>query len=167
MNTTSFDSEIYTHKRALLNFAMSFTKDINDADDLLQETYLKAIRYNHLYQEGSNLKAWLYTIMKNTYINNYRSLKMRRHVVENTEDLTSYHLVKSASANKAEAEFVFEDVNTALRYLAEEYRIPFLKYFEGYKYCEIAEELQIPIGTVKTRIFVARRMLRSKLKMYN
>jgi RNA polymerase sigma factor (sigma-70 family) len=167
MTTLNFDPAIHTHKPELLNFAMSFTKDINDADDLVQDTYVKAIRYYHLYQEGTNLKGWLYTIMKNTYINNYRSKKMRSRVVETTEDLISYHLVKSASSNRAEAEFMGGDINKALNNLSDEYRIPFLKYFEGYKYYEIAEELQIPIGTVKTRIFVARKRLRSKLKMYN
>lgn len=156
-----------SHKPALQNFAFSFTKNNDDADDLVQDTFLKAIRYSNLYTEGTNLRAWLYTIMRNTYINNYRMTSRRNKIIDTTEELQSYQLIKSSATNRAEGSFVGEDINKALNNLSDAYLIPFIKYFEGFKYHEIAEELNIPIGTVKTRIFMARRMLRGKLKMYN
>lgn len=167
MKNMAFSLQMNEHKPALENFAFSFTKNINDADDLVQDTYLKAIRYANLYTEGTNLRAWLYTIMRNTFINDYRSTIRHRKVVETHEDLLSLHLVKSASSNKAESSLIAEDINKALKNLPAVYRTPFIKYFEGFKYHEIADELNIPIGTVKTRIFNARKLLKSTLKMYN
>jgi len=167
MKNMAFSLQMNEHKSALENFAFSFTKNINDADDLVQDTYLKAIRYANLYTEGTNLRAWLYTIMRNTFINDYRSTIRHRKVVETHEDLLSLHLVKSASSNKAESSLIAEDINKALKNLPAVYRTPFIKYFEGFKYHEIADELNIPIGTVKTRIFNARKLLKSTLKMYN
>lgn len=167
MKNMAFSLQMNEHKPALENFAFSFTKNINDADDLVQDTYLKAIRYANLYTEGTNLRAWLYTIMRNTFINDYRSTIRHRKVVETHEDLLSLHLVKSSSSNKAESSLIAEDINKALKKLPAVYRTPFIKYFEGFKYHEIADELNIPIGTVKTRIFNARKLLKSTLKMYN
>lgn len=149
------------------NICYEFTADIEDANDLVQDTLIKAIRYHAQYQDGTNLRAWLYTIMRNTFINDYRQRQRRRGLMDVTDDITSDKLVKSASNNLGENAFLMEDINRALKNLQPEYSTPFLKYFEGYKYHEIAEELQIPIGTVKTRIHFARQILKGKLKMYS
>lgn len=146
---------------------MNFTQNIDDADDLVQETMLKAIRYSKLYQEGTNLKGWLYTIMRNTFINDYRRMVKQRSIIDTTEEVNSAQLLKSATDNQANNKFISDDVNKALSQLSNEYYTPFIKYFEGYKYHEIADMLNIPIGTVKTRIHVARQSLKSNLKMYN
>jgi RNA polymerase sigma factor (sigma-70 family) len=167
MRNIPFNLEINDHKSALENFAFAFTKNTDDANDLVQDTFLKAIRYSDLYKQGTNMRGWLYTIMRNTFINNYRSTIRRRDVLDTTEELQSYQLIKSASKNQAEGTLISDDINKALDHLTEAYKVPFLKFFEGFKYHEIAEELDIPIGTVKTRIFMARKMLMSKLKMYN
>ncbi|SEA61560.1 RNA polymerase sigma factor [Pedobacter hartonius] len=167
MRNIAFSSEINIHKPALQNFAFSFTKDNDDADDLIQETFLRAMRYANLYKDGTNLRGWLYTIMRNTFINNYRADTRRKKIIESTEELMSYQLVKSSTRNKAEGQFIGDDINKALDQLPPAYLVPFIKYFEGFKYHEIADELNIPIGTVKTRIFEARRLLKAKLKMYN
>lgn len=167
MSNITFNTEINEHKPALQNFAYSFTRNTEDANDLVQETYLKAIRYSGLYTKGTNLRAWLYTIMRNTFINDYRSLTKRRTIIETKETLESYDLVKSSSRNQAEGALISDDINKALNHLPAHYLIPFIKFFEGFKYHEIADELGIPIGTVKTRIFMARRILQAKLKMYN
>lgn len=166
MENITLNNEICKHQSCLEGFAMNFTRDVEDANDLVQDTIIKAIRYHYLYKEGTNLRAWLYTIMRNTFINNYRSGSRHKAFVNTTEDLSSYQLYKSAEKNLGENTFMMDDINTALRTLQPAYSIPFLKYFEGYKYHEIADELQIPIGTVKTRIHVARQLLKDQLKMY-
>ncbi|SDZ80639.1 sigma-70 family RNA polymerase sigma factor [Pedobacter hartonius] len=166
MENMPFDYRILTYKTNLHNFAISFTKNLDDANDLVQDTYVKAIKYANLYNEGTNLKAWLYTILKNTYFNNYRRNTTRSKIFTVTEDYHSHQLLKSSTTNAGVETLINEDINKALSMLPEDYSIPFLRYFEGYKYQEIAEEFSIPIGTVKTRIHMARKILKSKLKMY-
>jgi RNA polymerase sigma factor (sigma-70 family) len=166
MTTINLNTEICNQLSCLENFAMKFTADPEDANDLVQDTIIKAIRYHKLYQEGSNLRGWLYTIMRNTFINDYRRDGRRRNILTVTDDLSAQQLKNSASSNLGVGKFVMEDIDKAMGKLQPEYSVPFLKYFEGYKYHEIAEELNIPIGTVKTRIHVARQSLKLQLKMY-
>jgi len=166
MKNTTLDFEISCNRIYLTSFALKFTKDIDDANDLVQDTIVKALHYQSLYKEGTNLRGWLYTIMRNTFINNHRGLKKRMSVIDTSEELSSAQLSNSAARNLGESKFIQEDINKALQGLQFEYSMPFLRYFEGYKYQEIADELNIPIGTVKTRIFVARQYLKEKLKQY-
>jgi RNA polymerase sigma factor (sigma-70 family) len=167
MENLTLNNEICNHRSCLEAYAMKFTRDVEDANDLVQDTIIKAIRYHNLYTEGTNVRGWLYTIMKNTFINNYRKADRRNGLIETCEDLSSYQLYNSADKNKGEGKFMMEDINKALEKLQPEYSKPFLRYFEGYKYHEIAEELKIPIGTVKTRIHMARQILKGQLKMYS
>jgi RNA polymerase sigma-70 factor (ECF subfamily) len=167
MENVTLSDQICSHRSCLERFAMKFTKDVEDANDLVQDTIIKAIRYHDKYVQGTNVKAWLYTIMKNTFINDYRRVSKRNSIIETSEDLSSYQLHKSAANNQSENKFVMDDINKALKALSEVYSVPFLRYFEGYKYHEIAEELNVPLGTVKTRIHVARQELKSQLKMYS
>jgi len=167
MENMPFDYQITTHKQMLFNFAFGFTKNFDDADDLVQDTFVKAIRYANLYTEGSNLQAWLYTILRNTFINDYRKSTMRNKIMDVAGDFTSSQLLKSSTTNRGIDRLVNEDINKAFNMLPDVYSVPFLRYFEGYKYCEIAVELGIPLGTVKTRIHVARKLLQATLKMYN
>jgi RNA polymerase sigma factor (sigma-70 family) len=167
MDTKAFNLNIFSHKDSLFSFAFSFTKDTDDANDLFQETMLKAINYSSQFKEGTNLKAWLYTIMRNTFINNYRKSSKTDRIMTVTDDLTSDKLFLSASMNGCEGKFVMDDIYKALSKLQPEYYTPFIKYFEGYKYHEIADELKIPIGTVKTRIHVARQILKKQLRIYS
>ncbi len=167
MNNITFSNEICDHKSSLQNFAMKFTKNIEDADDLVQDTLLKAIRYAGMYQEGTNLRGWLFTIMRNTFINNFRKQAKKNALIETSEDLSSFQLRSSAEGNQGENKFMMEDIQRAMARLQPEHATPFVKYFEGYKYHEIAEELNIPIGTVKTRIHIARQVLKDNLKMYS
>lgn len=166
MENHLLNHQISNHRSCLESFAMRFTKDLEDAQDLVQDTVVKAIRYHHLYKQGTNFRAWLYTIMKNTFINDYRKGRRKSALIETSEDLTSYQLQGSAANNQGTNKLVMEDINKALEHLQPEYSGPFLKYFEGYKYHEIAEQQGIPIGTVKTRIHVARQVLKERLKMY-
>ncbi|HMI03226.1 MAG TPA: sigma-70 family RNA polymerase sigma factor [Pedobacter sp.] len=166
MENMTLNNEICNHRSCLETFAMKFTNDVEDANDLVQDTIIKAIRYHEMYKQGTNLRGWLYTIMKNTFINDYRRGSKRNALIQTSEDLSSFQLLGSAQTNKGENKFIMEDINKALDKLQPEYSGPFLRYFEGYKYHEIAEELNIPIGTVKTRIHMARQILKEQLKMY-
>lgn len=167
MENTTLNHEICNHQSCLEKFALNFTNDVENANDLVQDTIIKAIRYHHLYKTGTNLRGWLYTIMKNTFINEYRRDSRKNALIQTSDDLSSFQLKRSAATNSGENKFVMEDINRAMARLQPEYSGPFLRYFEGYKYHEIAEELNIPIGTVKTRIHMARQFLKGQLKMYN
>ena len=164
---TDFNSEVCTHQEGLYSFAMSFTKDADDASDLVQETMIKAFRCAQHFQQGTNLRAWLYTILKNTYINTYRRKQRVNALIDVTDEINSQQLELSSTRNQGENTCTMDDINKAIKNLAPCYSVPFLRYFEGYKYYEIAEELNIPIGTVKTRIHLARGILKKSLKMYH
>ena len=166
MDTAKFTSEIYAHSDHLMSHALKFTRDEDDAKDLLQETLIKGLRFANSFDKGTNLRGWLYVIMKNTYINDFKRATKRNAVVTVEDEITSGQLAISATKNNSESTFAMEDINKALASIKDEYRIPFKKYFEGYKYDEIATELNLPIGTVKTHIHQARQGLKKYLKMY-
>lgn len=167
MTKNEFNLQLHDHSVSLQSFALNFTKDVEDANDLVQDTMLKAVTYYGKFKDGTNLKGWLFTIMKNTFINNYRRLVKTNALMTKSDDISSANLHYSATTNASESKFVIGDINKALSTLQPEYYVPFVKYFEGYKYHEIAEMLEIPIGTVKTRIHVARQILKKYLKTYS
>jgi RNA polymerase sigma factor (sigma-70 family) len=162
-----FNSMVTRQTSSLRMYALHFTHDSDDANDLVQDTILKAITYYNKFKEGTNLKGWLYTIMKNTFINNYRRFVKISSFVIKSDDISSAHLMYSATQNQGEPKFVMDDIKNALGKLPEEYYVPFTMHFDGHKYHEIAECLTIPIGTVKTRIHVARKLLKKSLKPYD
>lgn len=165
MATLEFNS-IDKMSESLKPFALKLTKDVEEANDLLQETMLKAITNKDKFTEGTNLKAWLYTIMKNTFITNYQRVVRRNTFIDTTDNM---HYINSSSntiENLAYSDFAMKDINKAINGLDTPYKTPFMMHFRGFKYHEIAERLQIPIGTVKNRIHIARKELKSKLKQY-
>ncbi len=166
MTRPEFNDMVLRQTSSLRMYALHFTHDADDADDLVQDTLLKAITYYNKFAEGTNLKGWLYTIMKNTFINNYRRITKINTLVTKSDEISSANLYFSSTVNNAEGKFILDDIKRALINLADEYKIPFTMYFEGYKYHEIADYLSIPIGTVKTRIHVARKLLKNQLKAY-
>lgn len=166
MNRLEFNTLVIEHSDSLRSYARNFTKDHDDANDLVQDTMLKAVTYFKNFREGTNLKGWLYTIMKNTFINNYRRITKSNSFITKEEEISAANLVHSATKNQGENKFVLEDIHSALSNLAEDYYTPFTMYFEGYKYHEISEHLNIPIGTVKTRIHVARKTMKKTLSTY-
>ncbi|MNI26923.1 ECF RNA polymerase sigma factor SigH [compost metagenome] len=166
MTKNEFDTMVIEQSDSLKLYARNFTSDYEDANDLVQDTILKAVTYFKNFKEGTNLKGWLYTIMKNTFINNYRRIVITSSFITKDEDISNSNLLLSASSNQGESKFVMEDIHEALSSLSEEYYIPFSLYFEGFKYHEISEHLNIPIGTVKTRIHVARKLMKRSLSAY-
>ncbi|MES2874079.1 MAG: sigma-70 family RNA polymerase sigma factor [Bacteroidota bacterium] len=167
MKTLEFTSLLTNHQPSLKMYALHFTHDTEDANDLVQDTMLKAISYYTKFREGTNIKAWLYTIMKNTFINNYKKMVRVSAFVVRADEISSANLMYSSTHNQGETKFVMDDLQNALKKLPDTYLVPFNMYFEGYKYHEIAEHLYLPIGTVKTRIHVARQLIKKYLKPYN
>jgi len=167
MTKIEFNTMVMRQAASLKMYALHFTHDADDANDLVQDTLLKAITYYNKFKEGTNLKGWLYTIMKNTFINNYRRFIKISSFVTKSDEISSANLVFSSTKNQGESKFIMDDIKSALNKLPEEYYVPFSMYFEGYKYHEIADHLEIPIGTVKTRIHVARKLLKKSLKPYD
>ena len=167
MTTKEFNYMINAKSKELESHALRFTKDQQDANDLLQETLLKAINNKNKFSYGTNLMAWLYTIMKNTFISEYHKKSRRKTFIDITENL---HYINNAGnytvCNLGENKFVLNDIVNAIDQLNHEFKTPFMMYFRGFKYHEIAEKLNLPIGTIKNRIHVARQKLKLKLNSY-
>lgn len=163
MSTPEFNTAVLTYERQLKYFAISLTSDDEKAKDLLQETMLKAFMYRDKFIDATNLKAWLYTIMKNIFINNYRRAAKTRTIIDGTKDSFFINTSVGNSAKVPESKMNEKEINAAIENLDDEYKVPFKMYFDGYKYKEIAEHFDLPIGTVKSRIFLARKELMNKL----
>jgi RNA polymerase sigma-70 factor (ECF subfamily) len=166
MTALEFTYSINKVSKSLKPFAMRLTKDSEDANDLLQETLLKAFINREKFADGTNLKAWLYTIMKNTFITNYQRMIRRNTFIDSTSNLHYLNAPSAMTSSLAYSTFTMEDIDDAMEQLDEVYRTPFIMYFRGFKYHEIANRLEIPIGTVKNRIHIARKELKEKLQNY-
>lgn len=162
-----FNHQLFTFKDSLERFAFHYTKDQDDAADLVQDTLLKAMRCKQGFEEGTNLKNWLFTILKNTFLNNYKKKGRLKYYMNETFSIAANDTQSSMAYNTGESDCYVADIHKALDTLSHEYYYPFIKYFEGFKYQEIADELNIPIGTVKTRIHLARLILKKNLKMFS
>lgn len=168
-----FEEELMPHIQALKTFAYHLSYNENDADDLVQETYMKAHRFIDKYDEGTNAKAWLFKILKNAYINEYRKKSKRPHKVD-LDDVISYHDSESGRGSSYHdlREEIFQnmmgdEVTTAINSLPVDFRtVILLCDIEGFTYEEISKIIDVPIGTVRSRLFRARNMLKEKLKNY-
>jgi RNA polymerase sigma-70 factor (ECF subfamily) len=167
-----FDDELFPQIDALFTFAYNLTYDENDANDLVQETYLKAYRFIDKYQANTNPKAWLFRILKNVFINEYRK-KSREPVKIDYDQMVApgeEHPTLPATLDLREEIFnnlLGDEISAALNSLPVDYKtVILLCDIEGFSYEEIAEILEIPIGTVRSRLFRARNMLKQKLKNY-
>jgi RNA polymerase sigma factor (sigma-70 family) len=166
MTALEFNYTLKEMSGSLKPFALKLTRDMEDANDLIQETMLKAFKNRDKFATGTNIKAWLYTIMKNTFITNYQRMVRRNTFIDTTDNLHYINSSGSSVQNDAYSSFTREDIETALDNVDDVYKSPFMMYFRGFKYHEIAEKLQIPIGTVKNRIHIARKELKAKLVPY-
>ncbi len=166
MSSIEFNSAVVSLQHSLKPIAYKLTRDNEEANDLIQETLLKAISNRDKFKDGTNLKAWLYTIMKNTFITKYHRLVKRKTFIDTTDNL---HFINSSSTidkNHAGSRLAIGEIEKAISGLAYEYKTPFMMHFKGYKYFEIADILDIPIGTVKNRIHIARKELKQELVAY-
>lgn len=166
MTALEFSGTIDKLTGSLKPFALRLTRDMEDANDLLQETMLKAFSNRDKYTDGTNLKAWMYTIMKNTFITNYQRMIRRNTFIDSTDNQHYLNSSSNTIENAAFGKFAMKDIKRAIEDLNDAYKTPFMMHFRGFKYYEIADELQIPIGTVKNRIHIARKELKQSLKQY-
>lgn len=163
MTPVQFITYYNSNLQALHNFARKLTRNQNDAEDLVQETALKAFRSQHTFKEGTSFKSWSFTILKNTFITKYNKKKRRGVVSTPVEDMAFALESNQSIPNEAISKLRVKEIKSCISELSVKSRLPFLMHVEGYQYSEIAESLTIPIGTVKSRINFARTKLKEKL----
>lgn len=163
MSTVEFNQMLLANTDYLKPFAFTLTRDNESAKDLLQETIYRALANREKYNVGTNIKAWLYTIMRNIFINNYRRKAKQKTIFDSTpnEFLIDYQQV--TVANSAESALKLKEIQNAVHQLPDLFKQPFILYFEGYKYHEIAHVLNEPLGTIKSRIHFARKLLKEQI----
>lgn len=144
-------------------FAYNLTKNIEDAKDLYQETAFRAITNREKFHPGTNFKAWMFTIMKNIFINNYRKKVKANTIFDSTDNQYFINSTSTLVRNEGESNIMMEELNGMVNALDTTVQVPFVMHYEGYKYQEIADELSLPLGTVKSRIFFARKELKDKI----
>ena len=161
MSTIDFDNRFYQMTNMLQAFAYNLTKNSEDAKDLYQETAFRAMTNREKFRTGTNFKAWLFTIMKNIFINNYRRKMKRNTILDSTDNLYYLNSGWDDVGNRAETDIFVKELKQMITDLEETLRTPFLLHYRGFKYQEIADQLGLPLGTVKSRIFFARKELKA------
>jgi RNA polymerase sigma factor (sigma-70 family) len=166
MSTTEFNQLLVSNSDFLKPFAVNLTRDSEAANDLYQETLYKALANSEKYNTGTNIKAWLFTIMRNIFINNYRRKAKQKTIFDNSANEFLINQKQLTVSNTAESEIRIKEIQRLIQQLPEIFKTPFLLYFDGYKYNEIAEVLHEPLGTIKSRIHFARKLLKEQISRY-
>lgn len=166
MSSKNFQTKLLDLQSNLLNFAYLLTSNRDDAYDLLQDTTPKALDNEDKYVDNVNFKGWVFTIMRNIFINNYRKVVRSATVIDQTEDLYHLNLPQESGFDSPGSAIAAKEITAAINSFSDDYRIPFSMHVAGYKYNEIAEKMNLPLGTVKSRIFFARQRLQEMLKDY-
>ncbi len=168
-----FEEEIIPHLDAMYNFALRLTSDPSDAEDLVQDTIVKAFRFFSSYEKGTNAKAWLFRILKNSYINNYRKKSKKPNQVDYDEVSTFYETIRAERTDTSDLEdkmfrdLIDDDISQALEELPEDFRtVVLLCDIEDFTYEEIANMLDVPIGTIRSRLHRGRNLLKAQLMEY-
>ena len=162
----TFKDRVIGLQSNLMSFAYQLTSNREQAEDLLQDTTLKALSNEDKYVDNVNFKGWIFTIMRNIFINNYRQNVRQATVIDKTEDLYHLNISQDSGINTPEGSYAVKEISVVVNSFSDDYRIPFNMFVAGYKYNEIADKLNLPLGTVKSRIFFARKKLREELKDY-
>ena len=163
MSTYEFDNNFNKMSSVLHSFAYNLTKNSEEAKDLFQETAYRAMTNREKFRPGTNFKAWLFTIMKNIFINNYRKKVKANTIIDSTDNMYYINSGKNVIANSGEANILMKELQGMISKLDDGIKIPFMMHYEGFKYQEIADELSLPLGTVKSRIFFARKALKDSI----
>ena len=159
-----FENSLLGLQDNMMNFALSLTTNKEAAEDLLQETTLRVLNNKDKYYENVNFKGWVFTIMHNIFVNNYRRVVRRQTVFDKTENLYHLNLPQDSGFDTPDGAYTVKEINKAINSFTDEYKVPFSMHVSGYKYKEIANHLGLPIGTVKSRIYFARQRLQKMLK---
>lgn len=163
MSTLEFNEMLLSNAGFLKPFAINLTRDTEAANDLYQETLYKALANQEKYNTGTNIRAWLFTIMRNIFINNYRRKAKQKTILDNTPQELLINGKHATVDNTAESQLRMKEIKQAIRDLPEIFKTPFVLYFEGYRYNEIAAALGEPLGTIKSRIHFARKLLKEQI----
>ncbi len=166
MSKSGFKDSLMSLQAKMLNFAYMLTSNRDDAYDLLQDTTLKALDNEEKYAANINFKGWVFTIMRNIFINNYRRHSRSTTVADVTDSLARLNIAQDSTAESPEGSYGAGEITQAINSFPEEYRVPFSMHIAGYKYSEIAESMNLPLGTVKSRIYIARKRLQEKFADY-
>jgi RNA polymerase sigma-70 factor (ECF subfamily) len=166
MSVIEFDQIVINNADYLKPFAITLTRDNETAKDLLQETMFRAFANREKYNAGTNIKAWLYTIMRNIFINDYRRKAKQNTVLDNSINEFLINSNQLSVTNAAESNLKMKEIQQAVYQLPDIFRNPFMLYFDGYKYNEIADLLKEPLGTIKSRIHFARKLLKEQLTRF-
>jgi RNA polymerase sigma factor (sigma-70 family) len=166
MSSVDFNKLLVNNSEFLKPFAITLTKDSETAQDLYQETLYRALVNSDKYTVGTNVKAWLYTIMRNIFINNYRRKARQNTIFDNSPNDLLLNHNQTAVANAAESTLRLKEIEAAVHGLPEIFRNPFMLYYDGFKYHEIADMLKEPLGTIKSRIHFARKLLKAQIERF-
>jgi RNA polymerase sigma factor (sigma-70 family) len=166
MSAIEFNQIVINNSEYLKPFAITLTRDNETAKDLIQETMYRALANRDKYNVGTNIKAWLYTIMRNIFINDYRRKAKQNTILDNSINEFLLNSNQLTIANTAESNLKIKEIYQAVHHLPDIFRNPFMLYFDGYKYNEIATLLKEPLGTIKSRIHFARKLLKEQLTRF-
>lgn len=164
MATIEFNTKFNALTSSLNSFAYNLTKNVEDAKDLYQETAFRAITNSEKFRPGTNFKAWLFTIMKNIFINNYRKKVKKNTIIDSTDNQYFINSGTNVVDNDAGRNILMKELRGMIDSLDDSIKKPFMMHYLGYKYQEIADQLLLPLGTVKSRIFFARKALKGKIE---
>ena len=167
MKTVDFTQHLLSIQTELFRFAFKLTADREEANDLLQETSLKALDNEEKFTPDTNFKGWMYTIMRNIFINNYRKALRDQTYVDQTDNQFYLNQNIDIEGDSTEGSYDLKEMRRIVNALPKEYRIPFSMYVSGFKYREIAEKMDLPVGTIKSRLFLIRKRLQQDLKDFS
>ncbi|HWB63900.1 MAG TPA: RNA polymerase sigma factor [Chitinophagales bacterium] len=159
-----FSLSLTEYEQLLRPLAFNLTKSKEESDDLIQDTFYRALANREKFRDAANIRGWLYTIMRNVFINNYRRKKRGKVVADYSHNQFLLNTRSGTELNHSFRSFLSEEIEKAMASLSDDFRTPFMLHYQGYQYQEIAEMMKLPIGTVKSRIFSARQELQRQLK---
>jgi len=158
------ETDISQYQQMLRPFAFNLTQSREETEDLIQDTFYRALANQEKFSEGTNIKGWLFTIMRNIFINNYHKKQRGSTILDGSENQYLLNNNSKTERNGSEGLFLAEAIEKAMEGVSEDFRDPFMMHFNGFHYDEIAEKFGLPLGTVKSRIFFARKVLQANLK---
>ena len=164
MNVIQFQQKLLGLQENMMNFALMLTANRDDAQDLLQDTTLKVLDNQDKFVDNVNFKGWVLTVMRNIFINNYHKIVRVQTVVDSSADLYNLDVVNDSGFDSPDKAYQIQEITKAINGLNNDLKVPFSMFLSGYKYNEIADKLNVPLGTVKSRIFFARQELQKQLK---